>query len=119
MKPIRMRRVIDEAGADAVLAAAEQAAREQGLRVVMAVVDPWGELVALRRSIVVGGAHGKTTTAAMIAYVLRELGRDPAFLVGAEVPHSELGRVGGDRLLIGPDLLDVPVDDLSACAPGG
>ena len=28
------------------------------------------ELVALRRSIVVGGAHGKTTTAAMIAYVL-------------------------------------------------
>ena len=35
------------------------------------------ELVALRRSIVVGGAHGKTTTAAMIAYVLRELGHDP------------------------------------------
>ena len=30
------------------------------------------ELVALRRSIVVGGAHGKTTTAAMIAHVLRE-----------------------------------------------
>src|SRR3990170_4942871 len=30
------------------------------------------ELVALRRSIVVGGAHGKTTTAAMIAYVLRD-----------------------------------------------
>jgi uncharacterized protein GlcG (DUF336 family) len=50
MKPIRMRRVIDEAGADAVLAAAERAAREQGLRVVMAVVDPWGELVALRRT---------------------------------------------------------------------
>jgi uncharacterized protein GlcG (DUF336 family) len=50
MKPTRMRRVIDEAGADAVLAAAEKAAREQGLRVVMAVVDPWGELVALRRT---------------------------------------------------------------------
>ena len=29
-------------------------------------------------SIVVAGAHGKTTTAAMIAFVLRELGRDPA-----------------------------------------
>jgi glc operon protein GlcG len=50
MKPIRMRRVIDEAGADAVLAAAEASAREQGLRVVMAVVDPWGDLVALRRT---------------------------------------------------------------------
>jgi uncharacterized protein GlcG (DUF336 family) len=50
MNPIRMRRVIDEAGADAVLAAAERSARAQGLRVVMAVVDPWGELVALRRT---------------------------------------------------------------------
>ncbi|MGH3116112.1 MAG: GlcG/HbpS family heme-binding protein, partial [Gaiellales bacterium] len=50
MNPIRMRRVIDEAGAEAVLAAAEKAARKQGLRVVLAVVDPWGELVALRRT---------------------------------------------------------------------
>src|SRR5918999_1165255 len=50
MKPIRMRRVIDEAGAEAVLTAAEASAREQGLRVVLAVVDPWGELVALRRT---------------------------------------------------------------------
>jgi UDP-N-acetylmuramate--alanine ligase len=45
------------------------------------------ELVALRRSIVVGGAHGKTTTAAMIAYVLRELGQDPAWIVGGVVPQ--------------------------------
>ena len=40
MNPIRMRRVIDEGGAEAVLAAAEASAREQGLRVVIAVVDP-------------------------------------------------------------------------------
>jgi UDP-N-acetylmuramate--alanine ligase len=45
------------------------------------------ELVALRRSIVVGGAHGKTTTAAMIAYVLRELGEDPAWIIGGVVPQ--------------------------------
>lgn len=50
MKPIRMRRIIDEAGADAVLAAAEAKARTEGLRVVIAIVDPWGELVALRRT---------------------------------------------------------------------
>src|SRR5205823_4085483 len=37
------------------------------------------ELVAARPSIVVGGTHGKTTTAAMIAFCLRELGQDPAF----------------------------------------
>ncbi|HLG09244.1 MAG TPA: cyanophycin synthetase [Gaiellaceae bacterium] len=45
------------------------------------------ELVALRRSIVVGGAHGKTTTAAMIAYVLRDLGHDPSWIVGGVVPQ--------------------------------
>ena len=45
------------------------------------------ELVARRRSIVVGGAHGKSTTAAMIAYVLRELGLDPAWIVGGVVPQ--------------------------------
>ena len=45
------------------------------------------ELVALRRSIVVGGAHGKTTTAAMIAYVLRELGEDPSWIIGGVVPQ--------------------------------
>src|ERR687884_1172296 len=50
MNAIRMRRVIDDAGADSVLAKAEASAREQGLRVVIAVVDPWGELVSLRRT---------------------------------------------------------------------
>jgi UDP-N-acetylmuramate--alanine ligase len=43
------------------------------------------ELVVARRSIVVGGTHGKTTTAAMIAFCLQELGQDPAFVVGTEV----------------------------------
>jgi UDP-N-acetylmuramate--alanine ligase len=45
------------------------------------------ELVALRRSIVIGGAHGKTTTAAMVAYVLRELGHDPSWIIGGVVPQ--------------------------------
>ncbi|HET7044161.1 MAG TPA: cyanophycin synthetase [Gaiellaceae bacterium] len=45
------------------------------------------ELVALRDSIVVTGAHGKTTTTAMIAHALRETGRDPAWIVGGEVPQ--------------------------------
>jgi len=45
------------------------------------------ELVALRRSIVVGGAHGKTTTAAMIAYILRELDHDPSWIIGGVVPQ--------------------------------
>ena len=45
------------------------------------------ELVAARDSIVVAGAHGKTTTAAMVAFVLDHLGRDPSFLIGGEVPQ--------------------------------
>jgi len=50
MAVVRTRRIIDDAGAQTVLAAAEREALVQGLRVVVAVVDPWGELVALRRT---------------------------------------------------------------------
>jgi UDP-N-acetylmuramate--alanine ligase len=45
------------------------------------------ELVSLRPSIVVTGAHGKTTTTAMIAFCLDRLGLEPAFLIGGEVPQ--------------------------------
>ena len=45
------------------------------------------EVVGARESIVVGGTHGKTTTAAMIAFCLQELGDDPAFVLGTEVPQ--------------------------------
>jgi len=45
------------------------------------------ELVSLRDSIVVAGAHGKTTTTGIIAYVLTQLGLDPAFAIGGEIPQ--------------------------------
>jgi len=45
------------------------------------------ELVSLRPAIVVTGAHGKTTTAAMIAFCLDRLGLAPAYVVGGEVPQ--------------------------------
>src|SRR3954454_23555161 len=50
MAIVRTRRIIDNDGASAVLAAAERKATELGARVVLAVVDPWGELVELRRT---------------------------------------------------------------------
>ena len=50
MSVVRTRRIIDEAGANAVLDAAEAFAAGAGSRVVIAVVDPWGELVAFRRT---------------------------------------------------------------------
>ena len=35
-----------------------------------------------RRSIVIAGTHGKTTTASLVAWLLTECGRDPSFLIG-------------------------------------
>ena len=50
MEAVRNRRLIDTAGADAVIAAAERYATEFGHRVVIAVVDPFGEVIAMRRT---------------------------------------------------------------------
>jgi uncharacterized protein GlcG (DUF336 family)/mannose-6-phosphate isomerase-like protein (cupin superfamily) len=50
MQSFRTRKIVSDAGAAAVLGAAEAYAREQGHRVVMAVVDPSGELIELRRT---------------------------------------------------------------------
>ena len=71
------------------------------------------ELVSLRRSIVVAGAHGKTTTTGMIAFALAETGRDPAMLVGAELP--QLGgnaRAGEGWLVVEGDESDRTVERL-------
>jgi UDP-N-acetylmuramate--alanine ligase len=43
----------------------------------------------LRRVIAVGGTHGKTTTAAMIAHVLSECGLDPGWAIGAELTDAD------------------------------
>ena len=39
-----------------------------------------------KRGVVIAGMHGKTTTSAMIAHVLREGGLHPSHYVGAEIP---------------------------------
>ena len=39
-----------------------------------------------KRGIVIAGMHGKTTTSAMTAHVLRESGLHPSHYVGAEIP---------------------------------
>jgi UDP-N-acetylmuramate--alanine ligase len=58
------------------------------------------ELVSLRRSIVVAGAHGKTTTSAMIAFCLDRLGLDPAFLIGGEVEQLGGNAAAGEGWLV-------------------
>lgn len=69
--------------------------------------DLLAELVSLRRSIVVAGAHGKTTTSAMIAFCLDRLGLDPTFLIGGEI--AQLGgnaRAGEGWLVVEGDESD-------------
>jgi len=60
------------------------------------------QLLEGRRTIVVGGTHGKGTTAAMIAFVLRETGRDPSWLIGSPVPQlgTNAGAGDGDGFLV-------------------
>ena len=73
------------------------------------------ELVSARPSIVVAGTHGKGTTAAMIAFVLHETGRDPAWLIGAPVPQlgSNAG-FGAGHLVVEGDESDRTVFSLPA-----
>jgi UDP-N-acetylmuramate: L-alanyl-gamma-D-glutamyl-meso-diaminopimelate ligase len=59
-----------------------QAALQRGLR-VMSFPQALSEFfIAGKSSVVVAGTHGKTTTAALLSYVLVEAGLDPSFLVG-------------------------------------
>ncbi len=44
------------------------------------------EICAEKRLIAIAGTHGKTTTTAMLVWALREVGADPAFFIGGEVP---------------------------------
>jgi UDP-N-acetylmuramate--alanine ligase len=60
-----------------------------------------GRLMDLRDGIAVAGTHGKSTTTAMLAFVLAEAGLDPSFVIGADVPQLGGGsRVGAGRHLV-------------------
>ena len=60
------------------------AAREAGAAVLHRG-ELLGELSRMKRTIAVGGTHGKTTSASMAALALLESGREPAFLIGGEL----------------------------------
>jgi UDP-N-acetylmuramate--alanine ligase len=77
-----------------------EAARRRGLPVVKYAVA-LGALMAGRRGIAVAGAHGKTTTTGLLAFVMDRLGDDPSFVVGGRVgPLGGSSRVGGGPFLV-------------------
>jgi UDP-N-acetylmuramate--alanine ligase len=54
-----------------------------------------GELTEARTTIAVAGAHGKTTTSAMVAWILTEAGLDPTFVVGGVLQNLDTNARAG------------------------
>src|SRR5213076_427184 len=117
--------------ADAVLEAAERTARAHGHRVVMAVVDPAGELVALRRT---EGAQiassrvavDKARTAAIFVRPSREIEEQvSAGRLGALALHGAAALTGGIPLKVDGEVVgaigtsgETPDED-EACSIAG
>ena len=91
-----------------------RAARERGLA-ERPRAELLGELTAMRRTIAVGGTHGKTTTASMLAHALRAAGLQPGWLVGAPIggglANAEWG--AGEWLVVEADESDRSMLSLS------
>ena len=64
-----------------------EAAEARGIRMVSLPAALEELFLAGRSPLVVAGTHGKTTSSAMLAWVLTRTGRDPGFLVGG-VPRQ-------------------------------
>ncbi len=67
------------------------AARERNMPVLRRA-DLWHEWSQEKPTLAVAGTHGKTTTTAMCAIILNELGYDPAYIVPAGGPVPGLDR---------------------------
>jgi glc operon protein GlcG len=124
MAAIRTRRIIDDAGAEAVLDMAERYAVEHGHRVVMAVVDPWGELIAFRRTPDAQVASSrvaldKARTAAIFVRPSREIEEQVSEgRLGALALHGASALTGGIPLVVGGETVgaigtsgETPVED--------
>jgi uncharacterized protein GlcG (DUF336 family) len=111
MAYVRTRRIVDDAGADAVIAAAEKKAREQGSRVVIAVVDPHGELIQMRRTPEAQIASSrvaldKARTAAIFVRPSREMEEQVTNgRLGALALHGASCLIGGIPLKVGDEVV--------------
>jgi len=80
----------------------------QNKRVVLKRAEMLAKLTRNRRTILVAGTHGKTTSSLMLSQILREAGRVPGYYIGAEVPslgrNAALGT--GDEMVLEADESD-------------
>ncbi|HVP09832.1 MAG TPA: UDP-N-acetylmuramate--L-alanine ligase [Phycisphaerae bacterium] len=75
-------------------------ARRRGIT-CLKYAEMLGRVMALRTGIAIAGTHGKSTTTALLAFILRQANVDPTFVVGAE--SRQLG--GGSGVGDGPHFL--------------
>ena len=91
-------------------------ARQLGLK-IYSFPDYLYEQTAHERRIVVGGSHGKTTTTAMIMYVLRHCGIEFDYMVGAQVEGFDtmvgLSNMAKIAVFEGDEYLTSPLDRTS------
>ena len=77
-----------------------RAAKRTGIPVYKRA-DFLGQLMADKTGIAIAGTHGKTTTTAMTAWVLHELGREPSFIVGSVMNNLGVNaRAGKGKLFV-------------------
>jgi glc operon protein GlcG len=124
MEAVRMRRIIDDAGAESVVEAALAKAAGDGSRVVVAVVDPSGEVIELRRT---PGAQiassrvavDKARTAAIFVRPSREIEEQVSSgRLGALALHGAKALTGGVPLVVDGEVVgaigtsgETPVED--------
>jgi UDP-N-acetylmuramate--alanine ligase len=69
-------------------------ARQRGLTIAKRA--EWlGQMMQDQVGIAIAGTHGKTTTTAMTAFMLREAGQDPTYIVGGFVPQMDSNAAAG------------------------
>ena len=84
-----------------------RAAAEAGIP-VLSRADVLTAICAQRTTVAVAGTHGKTTTASMLALVLRQAGVRPSFIIGGDVNEIGTGAAwdSGDLLVVEADESD-------------
>jgi uncharacterized protein GlcG (DUF336 family)/mannose-6-phosphate isomerase-like protein (cupin superfamily) len=118
MAVVRTRRTIDDAGADAVASAAETHANAEGYRVVIAVVDPSGELIHLRRT---EGAQVASSRVAVDKARTAAIFVRPSREIEQQVSDGRLGALAlhGARALTGGIPLEVDGEVVGAIGTSG
>jgi UDP-N-acetylmuramate--alanine ligase len=76
-------------------------AHRRGLR-IRRYAEMLGDVMALRTGIAIAGTHGKSTTTAMVAYILDRARLDPTYVVGAGVRQlgGSCGVGGGPHFVV-------------------